>query len=104
MQVTRTCGQCFHWQECEAKDGIHGECCADVPFWAQGTEDDLGKPGWFVRKDEIGADVCDRFVTPRMTMEHNIAIARAIRARMAEGPVTVEEVARALEDETWQTK
>ena len=31
-------------------------------------------------------------------------IAAWLRARMAEGPVTVEEVARALEEGTWQTK
>ncbi len=29
-------------------------------------------------------------------------VARWLRARMAEGPLTVEEVARALEEGTWQ--
>jgi hypothetical protein len=56
----RTCGQCGHWQECAAKDGVHGECCKDVPFWALGHEDGPAVSS-HVRKNARRAEDCDCF-------------------------------------------
>lgn len=53
-----TCGTCTHWQD--KGDGVHGECCADVPFWAS-ADNGIGSRPWFVRAGETRAMVCDRY-------------------------------------------
>jgi hypothetical protein len=56
---TRTCRDCGHWQPAQQNDGIHGECCCDVPMWALELEFE-GCPPWFTRADSP-ADSCDKF-------------------------------------------